>query len=467
MANPQANQSLALKLPTDTKRSIGEQVFLQQLAQVAIAHTSYGPTTSYPTDNLYTGQVFFDTNKQTPVTWNGSTWVAAGNATLFTANSFLYGNANGSISSTSAATNGQLLIGSTGAAPVLSSILALSGIAIVNGPGTIKVSNTGVLSLSGTTGQIAVSSQTGNIIVKIDPTYIGQTSITTLGTITTGTWNGSIVQPAYGGTGVATTPTNGQLLIGNGSTYTVATLGSGSGISTSVGAGTLQINNTGVLSNVAGTGISVSGATGNVTITNTGVTSFTSNTGLSTNVSATGAVTVTNTGVTSNVAGTGISVSGATGAVTISTTTPTYAGFKAADLTSGNATLTADADLTLTLPVGTFRIQTYLAFYEPTLGTGGFQFDFNSGTATIGAINYGGDGYTTASLFNPGVTSVTTANQFATIATASGAPSWYTVQGYLNVTVAGTIAIRWAQNTISVNLTTLMKGSHFTATKIG
>jgi len=74
------------------------------------------------------------------------------------------------------------------------------------------------------------------------------------------------VTVAQGGTGVTTTPTNGQLLVGNGTNYTVATLGSGTGISTTTGAGTLTINNTGVTSNVAGTGVSVSGATGAVTI---------------------------------------------------------------------------------------------------------------------------------------------------------------------------------------------------------
>jgi hypothetical protein len=71
---------------------------------------------------------------------------------------------------------------------------------------------------------------------------------------------------AAGGTGTTTTPTNGQLLIGNGTNYSVASLGSGTGISTTTGSGTLSINNTGVTSNVAGTGITVSGATGAVTI---------------------------------------------------------------------------------------------------------------------------------------------------------------------------------------------------------
>lgn len=37
--------------------------------------------------------------------------------------------------------------------------------------------------------------------LKISSGYVGQTSITTLGTITTGTWNGSIIPIAFGGTG--------------------------------------------------------------------------------------------------------------------------------------------------------------------------------------------------------------------------------------------------------------------------
>lgn len=98
-----------------------------------------------------------------------------------------------------------------------------------------------------------------------------------------------------GGTGTTGTPSNGQLLIGNGSTYSTASL-------------------------TAGTGISVTNGSGSITLANTGVTSLTTSSGLSTNTSATGAVSVTNTGVTSVTAGSGISVSGSTGAVTISAT---------------------------------------------------------------------------------------------------------------------------------------------------
>ena len=83
---------------------------------------------------------------------------------------------------------------------------------------------------------------------------------------------GSGITPVInGGTGLATIPTDGQLLIGNGTGYTLNTLGYGVGISVTNGSGTITVANTGVLSNVAGTGISVSSATGDVTIANMGV----------------------------------------------------------------------------------------------------------------------------------------------------------------------------------------------------
>jgi len=99
-----------------------------------------------------------------------------------------------------------------------------------------------------------------------------------------------------GGTGLTTIPTNGQLLIGNGTGYTLNTLGYGSGISVANGSGTITVANTGVLSNIAGTGISVSSATGDVTISNTGVLSFSGGTtGLTPAAVTTGDVTLAGT----------------------------------------------------------------------------------------------------------------------------------------------------------------------------
>jgi hypothetical protein len=50
--------------------------------------------------------------------------------------------------------------------------------------------------------------------VDIASTYVGQTSITTLGTITTGTWNGTTIGSAYGGTGISSY-NYGDLLVAN------------------------------------------------------------------------------------------------------------------------------------------------------------------------------------------------------------------------------------------------------------
>jgi hypothetical protein len=63
---------------------------------------------------------------------------------------------------------------------------------------------------AGTDGRIVVS--TTNI--DIDSTYVGQTSITTLGTITTGEWNGTVITPQYGGTGLSSINPN-DILIGS------------------------------------------------------------------------------------------------------------------------------------------------------------------------------------------------------------------------------------------------------------
>ena len=84
--------------------------------------------------------------------------------------------------------------------------------------------------------------------------------------------NGPVVlsgtlKAANGGTGSTAVPSNGQILIGNGTGYTAAFLGTGSGISSTVGAGTLSIQNTGVLSVTGGSsGLTFSPSTGNVSL---------------------------------------------------------------------------------------------------------------------------------------------------------------------------------------------------------
>jgi hypothetical protein len=71
-----------------------------------------------------------------------------------------------------------------------------------------------------------------------------------------------------GGTGLSTTPTDGQLLIGNGVGYTLNPLTPGAGISVTNASGSITVANTGVLSWSAGiTGLTPATATtGNITL---------------------------------------------------------------------------------------------------------------------------------------------------------------------------------------------------------
>ena len=59
----------------------------------------------------------------------------------------------------------------------------------------------GVTSVTGTTNRIT-SSGGSTPAIDISASYVGQSSITTLGTISTGVWNGSVITGTYGGTGV-------------------------------------------------------------------------------------------------------------------------------------------------------------------------------------------------------------------------------------------------------------------------
>jgi hypothetical protein len=122
---------------------------------------------------------------------------------------------------------------------------------IVAGNGLTKSGNT--ISAVGTAGQIAIG--TG---ISIDPTYVGQTSITTLGAIGTGTWNGTTVAVNHGGSG-ATALTG--YLVGNGaSPFTASATIPNSAIT---GLGTMATQNANAIAVTGGTidGITFDGGT--------------------------------------------------------------------------------------------------------------------------------------------------------------------------------------------------------------
>ena len=138
-----------------------------------------------------------------------------------------------------------------------------------------SVTNTSIAIASGAVSGLAASATTDttnatNItsgtlpVARLSGSYTG---ITGVGTLAAGTWNGSAIGVAYGGTGLTATPTNGQLAIGNGTGYSLATLTAGTNVSISNTAGGITISATPA---AGGTVTSVSGSGGTTGLTLTG-----------------------------------------------------------------------------------------------------------------------------------------------------------------------------------------------------
>ena len=217
---------------------------------------------------------------------------------------------------------------------------------------------------------------------------------------------GTALAVTSGGTGLTTIPTNGQLLIGNGTGYTLNTLATGSGISVANGVGTITVSNTGVLSNIAGAGISVSSPTGNVTISNTGVLSFSGGTtGLTPAAATTGAVTLAGTLLAKN-GGTGFG-SYAIGDILYANTTTTLA--KLADVATGNALISGG--VTTAPSWGKIGLTTHVSGILPTA----------HGGTNLSSFTAGGAVYATS----------TTALTTGTLPVGSGGSGATTLTGYL------------------------------------
>jgi hypothetical protein len=112
---------------------------------------------------------------------------------------------------------------------------------IIAGDGLTKTGNT--INAVGTTNRISISADA----IDISSSYVGQATITTLGTIGTGTWQGTIVGPTYGGTGV-NNGSNTLTLAGN-----VTHAGAFTQSFTATANTTLTLPVTGTLATLAGT----------------------------------------------------------------------------------------------------------------------------------------------------------------------------------------------------------------------
>jgi len=106
--------------------------------------------------------------------------------------------------------------GTLGTTPI--TITQFSGAGqITAGNGLTKTGNT--IDVVGTANRITVAADA----IDIASTYVGQTTITTLGTVGTGTWNATAIGVTKGGLGLTAAITG--LLKGNGTSYSAATEG--------------------------------------------------------------------------------------------------------------------------------------------------------------------------------------------------------------------------------------------------
>jgi hypothetical protein len=141
---------------------------------------------------------------------------------------------------------------------------------VIAGDGLTKTGNT--LNAVGTANRISISADA----IDISSSYVGQATITTLGTIGTGTWQGNIIAGQYGGTGVNN---SGKTITLGGS---LSTIGAYTVALTATANTTLTLPVTGTLATLAG-----SEALSNKTIT---ASSFSGTT-----IAGSGLITFTNT----------------------------------------------------------------------------------------------------------------------------------------------------------------------------
>lgn len=183
-------------------------------------------------------------------------------------------------------TGGQLLIGN-GSGYTLAGLTAGTAISVTNATGSISIANTapdqtvvitggGLISVTGTYPSFNIDAAEGfsGTVTSIDvsSTVSGLTfsggPVTDSGVITMAGTLGI----TSGGTGLGATPTNGQLLIGDGSGFVLSTLTAGTGISVTDATGSISIANTAPDQTVVltgGGGTVVSGAYPSFTVSTT------------------------------------------------------------------------------------------------------------------------------------------------------------------------------------------------------
>ena len=124
-----------------------------------------------------------------------------------------------------------------------------------------------IKTVTGTTNRITIGGTATDPTFDIAATYVGQASITTLGTIATGVWNGTVVGPTYGGTGLATYTTGDTLYASAADTLSALPIGTTGQVLTVVAGVPAWTTIAGDISAVtAGAGLTGGGTSGAVTL---------------------------------------------------------------------------------------------------------------------------------------------------------------------------------------------------------
>ena len=207
----------------------------------------------------------------------------------------------------------------------------------------LTATSASITTLTGTSANITTLTGTSANITTLSGTSISATNISATSLTLT-----NPLGVSRGGTGLSTTPTNGQLLTGNGTGYTLSTLNGGPGVGITNNAGSITITATGT-----GFIASVNAAS---PLLSTGTTSIT----ISLPSASNGQLLIGNGSgfaLSTLTAGTGVSITNSAGSITISTGTTT--GLPTVTVTASTAIsasagvnyiLTGASAVTVTLP---------------------------------------------------------------------------------------------------------------------
>lgn len=258
--------SVALALPVSVFTVSGSPVtttgtltgsFNTQAANLVFA----GPTTGAATVPTFRSLVAADLNTLIVPIANGgtnATTAAAARVSLNIDQRSTFSNANYTVLSTDryVAQIGTMSAPRVVTLPLANSVNAGQKLIIADESGSVTTTNTITITASGADTIDGAASKT------IRAAY-GEADLTSNGT---NMWFRPVTGIGSGGTGLSTTPTNGQILIGNTTTsaYNLNTITAGPGITVTNGPGTIQINNSSIGVGTLAPGLVSDGVDGDV-----------------------------------------------------------------------------------------------------------------------------------------------------------------------------------------------------------